>query len=264
MRKIPRHIVQVILLLIIFLISGLILLTNAISIIKLDSFEYQDLLINNPIILYMLFFLCIIAVTGIVAVFWRYSNILAGQIKSYDQAKEQIIKKTGIQEILNETNEIEDRIKIRVARIIANLPVENLKQFTEQTLVNIAKDFEIVQALFFVRNFGTNTFSLQGTYAFYSQQEISDFTIGEGISGQVAKNMKVFNVNNVPEGYITILSGLGSSSPNHLCIVPVAYNNECIGIMELASFRRFNPEAEEIFTRFKNQLGEQLIKLIKK
>ena len=60
-------------------------------------------------------------------------------------------------------------------------------------------------------------------------------------------------VDDVPDGYIKIVSGLGSASPRHLLIVPVKKNNQVLGIIELASFtevsedqRKFVEEAAQL------------------
>jgi len=61
---------------------------------------------------------------------------------------------------------------------------------------------------------------------------------GEGIVGTVAIEKKTVYMTEIPETYITISSGLGSSNPRSLLIVPMIVEEEIIGVIELASFNK--------------------------
>ena len=133
--------------------------------------------------------------------------------------------------------------------------------YAEKILQNIARELDIVQGLVFVLSSVDQMFHISGEYAYYSDEQPRSFPLGETLSGQVAKNQKLLNVKELPEGYITILSGLGKSNPRHLVIVPIIYNSESIGVMELASFKPFG-ENEELFIRKISELmANQLNKL---
>jgi PAS domain S-box-containing protein len=71
------------------------------------------------------------------------------------------------------------------------------------------------------------------------------------------------NIDNVPEGYMTVLSGLGSSSPRHLIIFPFLFENETVAVAELASFRRFTEREEKFLEKVSLRLGEELGKSLK-
>ena len=66
------------------------------------------------------------------------------------------------------------------------------------------------------------------------------FEMGEGLVGQVAQTGEVINLNEVPDGYIQVISGLGKASPSSLIIYPVKKNEEVIAVFELASFLPFD------------------------
>ena len=120
--------------------------------------------------------------------------------------------------------------------------------YAEKLLQNIAKELNIVQGLVFVLNNDDQQFHASGEYAYFSEQQPRSFPIGETLSGQVAKNQKILNLKELPEGYITVISGLGKSSPRQLLIAPIVHQDECIGIMELASFKPFG-ENEELLAQ---------------
>lgn len=74
------------------------------------------------------------------------------------------------------------------------------------------------------------------------------YEFGEGLAGQVAKEGKKINIKDIPEGYITILSGLGASSPNYLAILPIKEKGEVVKVVEIASFNEISKAEEKLIT----------------
>jgi signal transduction histidine kinase/CheY-like chemotaxis protein len=70
----------------------------------------------------------------------------------------------------------------------------------------------------------------------------------------VARSKRSIVVANLPEGYVTISSGLGEAPPANLAIVPVLFEDQVLGVIELASFTAFSP----VQTDFLEQLTETL------
>ncbi len=134
----------------------------------------------------------------------------------------------------------------------------NINKFTEKVLSNIAETYKIMQGLFFIKYPNTETYKTVSTYAFYSEEAVHEFADNEGLSGQVAASQKLLNINNIPENYITVISGLGNSSPSNLLILPVVYQNQSIGVIELASFKEFDKVSEEILMEFVSKIAEVL------
>ncbi len=143
---------------------------------------------------------------------------------------------------------------------VAKLTIE---KFTEKILANLAREFELVQGLFYLKEKKSGIFKIAGEYAYYAEERPAEFKEGETLSGQVAKNKKLLNVPNIPEDYITILSGLGKSSPRFLVILPVLVENETAGIIEMASFKEFDKNVLDLFENFSDTIGGHLTKVIK-
>ncbi|WP_020527873.1 GAF domain-containing protein [Flexithrix dorotheae] len=78
--------------------------------------------------------------------------------------------------------------------------------------------------------------------------------IGEGIVGQAYLERESIFLTEVPESFVNITSGLGEASPRSILIVPLKVNDEVFGILELASFKKF--EKHEI--DFLEKLGENI------
>ncbi|MBX6388644.1 MAG: HAMP domain-containing protein [Frankia sp.] len=66
------------------------------------------------------------------------------------------------------------------------------------------------------------------------------FLFGEGLIGQAAVEKTRIRVEKVPAGYLNIRSGLGSAPPCDLVVVPVLFENQVLGVIELASFTPFS------------------------
>ena len=61
-------------------------------------------------------------------------------------------------------------------------------------------------------------------------------------------------VANLPEGYVKISSGLGEAPPANLAVLPILFEDQVLGVIELASFTSFSP----VQTDFLEQLTETL------
>lgn len=159
-------------------------------------------------------------------------------------------------------------ISIDVEKSVANLTkdfenAKNIEQLSDQILRNFAQELSIVQGLVFIKDVSDNKFKVTATYAFYSNEDIREFSEGEGISGQVAKNKVMLNIDNIPENYVTALSGLGSSTPNNLLIIPIIHSDETISIIELASFIDFPDNIEEVYKKISEIFSKYIVELKK-
>lgn len=70
----------------------------------------------------------------------------------------------------------------------------------------------------------------------YVEREIN---IGDGLIGTVALERNTIYLKELPEDYIEIESGLGDSKPKSLLIVPLKFEDDILGIVEMASFKEF-------------------------
>lgn len=122
--------------------------------------------------------------------------------------------------------------------------IADYETFAEKILSKICRRFEFVQGILFMRG-GDDVFRMKSTFAYFSEDKIADFALGEGINGQVAKNGTPLIIENVPRNYITIVSGLGQSAPEYLMVYPIISDDRTIALVELASFTKFPPVVEK-------------------
>lgn len=122
------------------------------------------------------------------------------------------------------------------------------KDFAQEFLWAVAKELEVSQGAFFIasQRDGIRYLKFIAGYAYHlPESETIEYEFGEGLSGQVAKEGKAINLSAVPDGYISILSGLGKATPNSMIIYPLKNDSEVIAVYELASFKAFGKEEED-------------------
>ena len=87
------------------------------------------------------------------------------------------------------------------------------------------------------------TLTLRGSYAFTKRKSLSDqFSLGEGIVGQVAKGKQMISITNIPDDYTRITSATGDTKPRNIVAFPLVHNNQLAGVIELASIEEFNDD----------------------
>ncbi|MFF3343101.1 HAMP domain-containing protein [Streptomyces flavidovirens] len=78
------------------------------------------------------------------------------------------------------------------------------------------------------------------------------FRFGQSLVGQAARSRRTIAIDDLPAGYITISSGLGSTDPSSLIVLPIVVEGQVLGVIELASVTAFT----EVHRAFLDQLME--------
>lgn len=100
-----------------------------------------------------------------------------------------------------------------------------------------------------------DTMKLIASYAYAKGKHLaSEFCLGEGLIGQAALKKQIILVNQVPEDYITIQSGLGEAVPRNILVLPCVYNDKVLCVIELGSFYDFTDNKVE----FMNLVNENI------
>lgn len=121
----------------------------------------------------------------------------------------------------------------------------------DKILSGICHEIEACQGAIFqaIQKDNIRLIELCASYAYFiAESKTVTYEFGESLTGQVAKEGKLLNISSVPEGYVTVISGLGNSSPKHLIIAPIKLKEVVVGIIEIASFKAFTKEDEEFLT----------------
>jgi len=159
--------------------------------------------------------------------------------------------------------EIKKTIAEKVEEMTADTEqITDPEKYFDQLLINLSKAIAIVQGVAYTLNRQTQTYSIVSTYAFYTTDTSRTFAIGEGIPGQVAKDKKLLFINDVPEGYIKIVSGLGSSSPKYMGVIPIIHGDETIALLEISTFEKPEVDLVEFQKQFNEKVSEKISTLL--
>ncbi|MEV8569187.1 HAMP domain-containing protein [Streptomyces sp. NPDC051322] len=103
---------------------------------------------------------------------------------------------------------------------------------------------------------GENAYELRmsGSYGYSAGSMPTTFRPGETLIGTAAEEKRTILVENVPPGYLKISSGLGEAPPAHVIVLPVLFEGQVLGVIELASFQPFT----HIQKDFLNQIAEMI------
>jgi len=97
---------------------------------------------------------------------------------------------------------------------------------------------------------------LLGSYAFKQRKNVtSKIALGEGLVGQCAKEKKSILLTQAPSDYIQINSALGEQVPLNILVEPIIFEQELVGVVELASFKEFTPLHQEMIHEVMLSLG---------
>ncbi|TDB74036.1 HAMP domain-containing protein [Micromonospora sp. KC723] len=80
------------------------------------------------------------------------------------------------------------------------------------------------------------------------------YALGDSLVGQAALSKRAIVVDAVPVDYVTVSSSLGAAAPRHLVVLPILFEDQVLGVIELASMSRFT----EIQRDFLDQLTETI------
>lgn len=119
------------------------------------------------------------------------------------------------------------------------------EKILSEGLVEICKSIEAGVGAYYslMKDGNKKVLQMNATYAMsLGESQRPTFEMGEGLVGQVALEEKPIIIDDIPEGYIKIVSGLGSASPTHVLVCPVKYGDKLCGVAEIASFTAFNEE----------------------
>jgi len=135
----------------------------------------------------------------------------------------------------------------------------DINKFAESLLIKFSHEFATVQGIAYIRDKNKDSFSTAATYALYGKTD--GFVEGIGINGQTAINKKPNLITEIPENYITVISGLGSSSPKNLLVLPFVHNNKTVALIELAAFDEFPEFIIDIYNEINDSIARKFNEL---
>ena len=150
--------------------------------------------------------------------------------------------------------------KLRKAEEQRNWIAEGLAHFSEtlrnyihepdqlsfQVIKDLTKYVNAIQGGFYLLDDSDphNRFFKLASFFAYDRRKFANQIIkwGDGLIGTSALEKKTINLKHIPESYITVTSGLGEANPDNLIVVPMIYEDQIFGVLELASFTKYDSD----------------------
>lgn len=163
--------------------------------------------------------------------------------------------------LLLDTVQEQNRLKDRVASIATLLQnptsLEGLSRlFLNQVAILLEAPYGVLYAM------KENRLIRVAAYAADGEKERSlgkvSIAPGEGLVGQSAIEKRVLQMNDLPQNYIRVSSGLGDASAASLTVAPVVFEGKTIAVIELASMKPIEPKETKLLTELIEIFGVSL------
>ena len=147
--------------------------------------------------------------------------------------------------------EEQDWLKTGLARISALMQGErDLETVTQAIVSELTPTVSAQHAAFFLAEGEepqSSELRLIASYGYKRKSGVPErFAFGEGLVGQAAVERKTILLTEVPDDYVKVTSGLGQASPATVIIMPVLFEDQVLGVIELGSLRPFS-ELHQMF-----------------
>ena len=138
----------------------------------------------------------------------------------------------------------------------------DIKELSFNLIKSLADYVDAIQGGIFVMNSNDDdlkTYDLQAAIA-YSRRKLLDKSIkvGEGLIGRCAFEKLTIYIEDIPEDYVSITSGLGESNPRSILLIPAKVEGEVYAVIELISFNKFEPFQIQFIEKIGENIGSTI------
>ncbi|WP_462280152.1 PAS domain-containing protein [Salinivirga cyanobacteriivorans] len=139
---------------------------------------------------------------------------------------------------------------------------DNIDTLSFEIISELCKYIDAVQGGFFLledTEENDKHFKLTAHFA-YDRQKYNEKRVewGEGLIGRAAFEQKTLYIDDVPQDYVEVTSGLGQTNPNALLVVPLKFNEEVHGVVELAGFEMFDQYKIDFVEKIAENIGSTI------
>ena len=220
------------------------------SIIALWNFTLASEAKNGGWIV-VFFFLLFASGLVMFLILYRLSDqeMLEGYVESLLQKQETLQESsTGEdgEEIKGEEKAVDDiGIEDTVIDILSDIKAGNIREFCDQLLKKTCRQLEFVQGICYTKEKKGKKFVPAGTYAL-GDKDPEPFESGDGFQGEAVESKIPIRINDIPEEYFDVSTGLGNGKPRNILFVPIIYRNQSIALIEAGTFRKPEEITEKI------------------
>jgi CheY-like chemotaxis protein/CHASE3 domain sensor protein len=206
---------------------------------------------HTTIISVSLYIAFILIVSGILAYVGRrdmtaLSSTYAANMKAQQEDAERL---SHVAWLRNGQSELAEQV---IGQLTLNLLGRNVLQF-------FAHYLGAVVAAVYVRQEHGGLVRV-ASHGFSRQQELQEQSIysGEGVVGKAAEQDQIITLDDVPQDYFKVTSGLGDGSPRSVIVVPTSNDDQVNGVIELGFLRELTQRDIEFLELVAENVGTSI------
>jgi HAMP domain-containing protein/signal transduction histidine kinase/CheY-like chemotaxis protein len=155
-------------------------------------------------------------------------------------------------------NTEQDWLKTNLAKFSRMLQGQrNLTNVGRMVLSELCPVVTARQAEFYVLDGTSDDPQLRLLASYASEDKVPDkrFALGQGLIGQCALDKERIELTKPPADYLRISSGLGDAPPRSILVLPLIFEGQVRGVLELASFEGFSPTHHAFLSQLTESIG---------
>ncbi len=157
--------------------------------------------------------------------------------KILNQFKERYVQE--IQALKTQEENIWIRQGISQIHETTQLKEKNFETLANAVLENIVKYIDAYLGSIFIYNEENQKLTAIATFAYDKKKAFKkEIELGEGLIGTVALERKLTYLEKIPQNYQVVITGMGQIKPVSIILVPIIYENNFYGILELAFLKK--------------------------
>ena len=156
-------------------------------------------------------------------------------------------------------NKEQDWLKTNLAKFTRMLQGQrDLLTVAKLTLSELAPVVPAQQGVFYIMDKSGREpeLKLLASYACNEQSGMkTSFKLGDSLVGQAALEKQRILITDAPSDYIKVSSALGAARPMNIAVLPILFEGEIKGVMELSSLERFNSTHQAFLDQLTESIG---------
>ncbi|MDD3890841.1 MAG: GAF domain-containing protein, partial [Bacteroidales bacterium] len=140
---------------------------------------------------------------------------------------------------------------------------DKIQTLSDEIVSDLVKYLKANQAgLFLLEEEDKNDihFMLTSAYAWDRKKFLNKrVEFDEGLVGACAMEKETIQLTEIPDDYVEITSGLGKATPTYIVLVPLKHEEDVLGVIEIASFRKFEEFEVEFIERIAQSIASTIL-----
>jgi HAMP domain-containing protein len=140
---------------------------------------------------------------------------------------------------------------------------DSIDKLADEIIRNLVKYLNANQAGMFILNDDDKNdhfFQLMSAYAWDRKKFTNKrVELGEGLVGACAMEQETIQLNEIPDDYVLITSGLGKATPRYVVLVPLKHEETVLGVLEMASFKKMEQYEVDFLEKIAQSIASSIL-----